>query len=419
MTKKTDHTHRRERYEKETAALLHRRGKTCIWLGIVLFPMFSLLDYLVAPEHFRLFLMYRGFFSLSCIALFFIYSKPLFKRHTLSAILLWGMLASFVISLMVIQLGGFSSFYYVGIILVMMICTTVLPLTTKQAVVSTLLIYLTYAVPVYLFSELPGNAVNMFINNSFFFAGFMAIAVIQCNHDTRARKKEFDLKMELDLHATDLEEDFKNARIATILGLAKLAEYRDKDTGNHLERIREFSKVIARELSKMPKYASYITEDYIEDLYLSAILHDIGKVGIPDAILLKTDKLTPNEFEKIKLHTTYGGDILKMVESQVKGQSFVTLGKEIAYCHHEKWNGTGYPKGLKGEQIPLSTRLVALADVYDALTSKRSYKKALSHRQAIDIILKGKGKHFDPDVVNAFMRREKTFKTIRNQMPST
>jgi PAS domain S-box-containing protein len=214
----------------------------------------------------------------------------------------------------------------------------------------------------------------------------------------------------------DLLESYKkvqSARNATILGLAKLAEYRDSDTGAHLERIREYARILALELSRMPKYSGYITIDYIEDIYNSSILHDIGKVGIPDSILLKPGRLTRDEFEVVKRHSALGGEALKAVEEKIDGQSFLSLGKEIAFFHHEKWDGTGYPRGLRGDQIPLSARIVALADVYDALTSKRVYKDAFSHEKAMEIITEDRGKQFDPDVVDAFVALESEFRRIR------
>jgi PAS domain S-box-containing protein len=213
----------------------------------------------------------------------------------------------------------------------------------------------------------------------------------------------------------DLVESFKklqNARVSTILGLAKLAEYRDENTGTHLERMREYARIIAETMSETPKYNNYITDDYIADIYHSSILHDIGKVGIPDSILLKPGKLTAAEFEVIKRHSAIGGDALRAVEKQIEGQSFLTLGKEIAYHHHEKWDGTGYPDGLAGEDIPLSARQVALADVYDALTTKRCYKEAYDHEKAKEIIMSERGRQFDPDVVDAFIAREDEFKKI-------
>jgi len=213
-----------------------------------------------------------------------------------------------------------------------------------------------------------------------------------------------------------LEAQLQEARAATILGLAKLAEYRDEGTGTHLERIREYARIIALEMSQHPKYQDYISQEYIEDIFRSSILHDIGKVGVPDAILLKPARLTPEEFEEIKRHTVLGGDALNDIDSKIEGVSFLTLGKEIAYYHHEKWDGSGYPKGLSDESIPLSARFVALADVYDALTSKRFYKEAYTHEKSRDIIIELRGTHFDPDVVDAFLAKESEFKRICEEL---
>jgi len=213
-------------------------------------------------------------------------------------------------------------------------------------------------------------------------------------------------------------EDVKEARSGIVLGLAKLSEYRDKDTGRHLERMREYSKIIAREMSGMPQFKDYVTPKYIEDIYQSSILHDIGKVGIPDAILLKNGRLTDEEYEQIKIHTLIGGRTLSDITRQFKDQTFLTIAKEIAYYHHEKWNGKGYPNQLKGEQIPLSARIIALTDVYDALTSKRCYKEKFTHEKAKQIIINEKGELFDPDVVDAFLASEQHFIKIAEELHS-
>ncbi|MBW1820876.1 MAG: PAS domain S-box protein [Deltaproteobacteria bacterium] len=213
----------------------------------------------------------------------------------------------------------------------------------------------------------------------------------------------------------ELENKLHNARAATIFGLSKLAEYRDKGTGAHLERIREYAKIIAIEMAGLPAYEDYITEKYIEDIYQSSILHDIGKVGIQDSVLLKPGKLNAEEFDIMKRHAALGGDALAEVESWTEGRSFLTLGIVIAYYHHEKWDGTGYPDGLKGEDIPLAARIVAIADVYDALTTKRLYKEAFTHEKSRGIIISLKGSHFDPDVVDAFLANEKTFGRISTE----
>jgi response regulator RpfG family c-di-GMP phosphodiesterase len=249
---------------------------------------------------------------------------------------------------------------------------------------------------------------------------------VECN--AKCIKKENELvgyqmvirditeRKRLEKELFDSVKDVENARTGTILGLAKLAEYRDEATGAHLERIREYTIILTKELAKKPHYQEYITDQYISDIYFSSILHDIGKVGIPDSILLKPGKLSKEEFEVIKRHSTIGGDVLKQVIAKINGRSFLTIGMHIAYFHHEKWNGAGYPNGLKKDEIPLSARIVALADVYDALTSMRSYKKAFSHEKAREIIAAERGKHFDPEIVDAFLVHEARFDQIRKEM---
>ena len=219
------------------------------------------------------------------------------------------------------------------------------------------------------------------------------------------------VKLEKKLQASF--KQIKDTQSAAILGFARLTEYRDMDTGKHLERVREYTRVLALGLAKLPKYADYITAEYIEDLCLSSVLHDVGKVGIQDALLLKPGKLDKVEFERIKVHTTLGGEALKVVDQEIKRESFLTIGKEVAFSHHERWDGTGYPAGKKGEQIPLSARIVGLADVYDALTSKRTYKEAFPHEQAVKIITSERGTHFDPDIVDIFGQNHETFRRIR------
>ncbi len=210
----------------------------------------------------------------------------------------------------------------------------------------------------------------------------------------------------------DSYENIKQTQTMTILGLAKLAEYRDQDTGEHLERIMEYTRVLTEALRKNERYDDYITDEYIEDIYISSMLHDIGKVGIPDEILLKPGPLTSEEYEIVKEHSRLGGDALRAVELQVKGKSFLTIGKQICYFHHERWDGKGYPVGLTREEIPLAARIVAVADVYDALTSDRVYKKAISHEDAMGIIAKEKGFQFDPDITDVFLEMEWRFKEI-------
>ena len=199
----------------------------------------------------------------------------------------------------------------------------------------------------------------------------------------------------------------------TILAMASLAETRDSDTGNHIRRTQHYVKALALKLREQPRLAALLDDRYILMLFKSAPLHDIGKVGIPDRILLKPGKLTPEEFELMKTHTTLGRDAIHAAERQLgMPVEFLKLAKEIAYSHQEKWDGSGYPEGLKGEAIPLSARLMALADVYDALISRRVYKEGMPHEQALAIISAGRGQHFDPDMVDAFLAIHEEFYAI-------
>ena len=199
----------------------------------------------------------------------------------------------------------------------------------------------------------------------------------------------------------------------TILALASLAETRDNETGNHIQRTQHYVRALAEELSSHPKYASQLDQRTIGLLFKSAPLHDIGKVGIPDSILLKPGRLDDDEMAIMKTHTTLGREAIAHAETQLGMKvDFLQTAKDIAYFHQEKWDGTGYPEGRSGEDIPLSARLMSLADVYDALISRRVYKPPFSHEEATNIILEGRGKHFDPSVVDAFQAQEQRFKEI-------
>ncbi|QIK39155.1 two-component system response regulator [Caldichromatium japonicum] len=198
-----------------------------------------------------------------------------------------------------------------------------------------------------------------------------------------------------------------------IHALAHLAEIRDPETGNHLRRTQGYVRALAEELSTHPRFKDFLTPHNIEFLVKSAPLHDIGKVGIPDHILLKPGKLTPEEWEIMKTHTRLGRDAIEQAERDVDRQiEFLAMAKEIAHYHHERWDGTGYPEGLAGDQIPIAARLMALADVFDALISQRVYKQPLLFDEAYRIIVAGRGSHFDPDVVDAFIARFPEFCTI-------
>jgi len=230
------------------------------------------------------------------------------------------------------------------------------------------------------------------------------------------------LRSDLEKHnlylANLVEEKVKEiteSQMATIIALAKLAERRDDDTGKHLERVQSLCKLLAGHLYENQQKTE-ITPHFIENLYFASALHDIGKVGIQDNILLKPGKLTPEEFTIMKTHTTIGAQTLEAVLERYPKNSFITMGIEIARSHHEKWDGSGYPSGLKGQEIPLSARILTLVDVYDALRSRRVYKPPFDHETTKQIIYESSGSHFDPEIVEAFRGLNDTFRQIRDTL---
>ncbi|HML53746.1 MAG TPA: two-component system response regulator [Solidesulfovibrio magneticus] len=199
---------------------------------------------------------------------------------------------------------------------------------------------------------------------------------------------------------------------AIIEAMAGLAEYRDPETGAHIKRTRNYVRVLAETLRAQPGYAGQFTDEIIDLLYKSAPLHDIGKVGVRDDILLKPGPLTDAEFAVMRRHTVYGRDAIQAAAKNLGDNSFLRLAQEIAYTHQERWDGSGYPQGLAGEAIPISGRLMAIADVYDALISRRVYKAPFTHAQAVVVIRDGRGSHFDPAMVDAFLDVQETFRQI-------
>ncbi len=258
-------------------------------------------------------------------------------------------------------------------------------------------------------SEISQITILLMKTGIIFFVG-LSFAKMQKEH----YKKE-DLLMDLN---DNLEEKIaaRTKRIEevtsiAIASLAKLTESRDPETGAHLERIQAYSHILISEVRQEEKFKSHVTEynsditdRYVKELAQSSILHDIGKVGIPDSILLKPGRLTPEERKIMETHSVIGGDALKKAHQQIGGESFLSLAQQIAYSHHEKYNGTGYPKGLKGEDIPLSARIVCIADIYDALRSKRPYKEPMSHETAMEIMKVEMAGAFDPVIFGAFER---------------
>lgn len=251
---------------------------------------------------------------------------------------------------------------------------------------------------------------QLFIGAIFLFGAiFVLLGISLQSHMLSSIKLQHD-------NLTKTNQQILQTESVTIFALAYQAELRDQETGKHIERTSQYVKLLAEELSRMPKYQSYVTHMYISDIVKSAPLHDIGKVGIPDSILKKPGKLTSEEFEIMKRHCEYGTKVLKIADEKLNIQSYLKIAIQMVSSHHEKWNGKGYPKGLKNGEIPLSGRIMALGDVYDALRNDRCYRKGLSHDETCKIILQERGEQFDPDIVDAFFNIESKFNSISNTL---
>jgi cyclic di-GMP phosphodiesterase len=231
----------------------------------------------------------------------------------------------------------------------------------------------------------------------------------------RLIRQNAEYRRDLERMVREQTVEIRQTRDIALLTLARLAESRDTVTGQHLERMAEYSRRLA-EAAARESVLGWATPELVDQLYKSSPLHDIGKVGIPDAILRKPGPLAPDEMAIMRTHTEIGGDTLRSVIERYTGHSFLKMGMEIAYHHHEHWDGSGYPRGLSGAQIPLAARIVALADAYDTITSRRPYKAAFDHEEAVRRIARDRGTHFDPVLVDVFLRCHRDFAEIRERL---
>jgi len=243
---------------------------------------------------------------------------------------------------------------------------------------------------------------------------------VRARVDAHVRLRRFQSRLEDDNRRLEELVRVQVTRIAeghaaTIFAVARLAEARDLQTGKHLGQIQRFCYLLAEAMSRLESCQGKIDQEWIDNITQASPLHDIGKVAIPDGILQKPGKLTPEEITVMQTHAALGAETLKAVYSRFPDNKLIKMGIELALCHHERWDGTGYPAGLRGEEIPLGARILAVADCYEALRSKRSYKPALPHEEASTIILEGAGKHFDPQVVAVFARLSETFREVHAQ----
>ena len=274
--------------------------------------------------------------------------------------------------------------------------------TARAAAVTSLIISLTGA------AGMIGLSVWLFNSIGVYFSPILPVAVVFFNFAFLNMLKFWKEEGRSKQRNSDLVQ----AQAAIIKSMASLTETRDPETGRHIERTQEYVRVLANALRKRPEYSHLLSAETVDLLYKSAPLHDIGKVGVSDRILFKPGRLTAEEYEEMKKHTLIGRDVIAETQNKLGNKAFLKVAYEIAYTHHEKWDGSGYPQGLKGEQIPLSGRLMAVADMYEALTTRRVYKPALSHHEAVRIMSTEEKHSFDPNILEVFMELSEEFRLL-------
>lgn len=426
------------RFQEDLTPLLRHRVEVILLLGVFLVPLFAVMDYFLYPAQWRTFLVYRMIASGGCLILWTVNRSREWGNQSFYLGLTAFYLVGGIIIKMILDLDSLSTPYYAGLNLVFIGFSILLPVRASRTLRHTLVLY-----TIYLMLTLTLNWPRhdfVYVANNLFVVATLVIAYVGAHTNMRLRWKEYLLRVDLEQvqdmlrqHSSSLEvlvdkkqqalirkvkqlEEQQEVQLktqqATIFGLAKLADSRDKYTGEHLDRIRTLCREIALELGRDNKYQGRIDAGYVDNLTDSCSLHDLGKVAIPDAILLKPGPLTAEEYEAIKRHTFIGGEALRDMDEKLGQASFIAMGREIALFHHERYDGGGYPHGLKGEEIPLSALIVAVADTYDALTSDRCYQPERPHAEAVEVITRERGAQFHPDVVDAFLRIHSRLPTL-------
>jgi hypothetical protein len=377
-------------------------------LGSLLYVLFAIIDYSIYPAYFSFFLKIRFIWVTPFLLLGFAcsYHKSFFYIYQYVLMVLT-YLAGFGIIFMIITIEE-SNYYYGGLFLVLALNFFLLRLRTIFSSITAGFLIISFLVMTILFSNID---IGVIIENFIFYFSFCIIGAIGSNYFEQYRLNQYyhesiiqGEKIVLEKQIYKQYEDTKNYHTATIIALAKLAESRDLLTGNHINRVSKLSYRLAKKIpSSIYTDNNLIKEEFLDTIMLSSSLHDIGKIAISDTILNKPGKLTTEEFEVIKTHTTKGYEMLKEIEKDFDNNMFISLGLQISKSHHERWDGKGYPEGLKGNEIPLAARIVAIVDVYDALISERPYKPAFSKEKSLKIIEEGVGNHFDPVISKIFI----------------
>lgn len=374
-------------------------------LFILLYSLFSIVDYYLVPQWFDFFFSIRFYFVIPLLVFTLILTYlPQYNKFKQISILTSYIVGGVGIAIMLI-LEPLNIVYYGGLFLVFTSGYFMLNLNTEYVFIGS-----SFILAILIIGLASTNSINLTTLSAIvFFISQNSIGLIGAFSIEQFRRNEFlhvnslnETQEMLNNMVNDKIEEISKAQISTILALARLAESRDKNTGEHIERVGELCQKIADNLPLTYFETINQKNDFVHSIRLASSLHDIGKVGIPDSILNKPGKLTYEEFEIMKKHVEIGTETLSKLHDEYPNNSFVRLGIEITQCHHEKWDGSGYPNGLVGLNIPLSARIMSIVDVYDALMSQRSYKLAYTQEETMRILNEGSGKHFDPDLLLIF-----------------
>lgn len=395
--------------EKEYLNYSSKKDKIYIRIAYILFTLlyglFSIVDYYLVPEWFNFFFIIRFYFVIPLLLLTMgLTYLPQYNKFKQISILTSYIAGGLGIAIMLV-IEPMNVVYYGGLFLVFTSGYFMLNLNTEYVIIGSGFILVILAIGLVSLNELDLTSISAII----FFISQNIIGSIGAFSIEQFRRNEFlhvnslnETQIMLNRMVDEKIEEISKAQISTILALARLAESRDENTGQHIERVGELCQSLSDRLP-ISYFDSEVDKiDFVKSIRLASSLHDIGKVGIPDSILNKPGKLTIEEFEIMKTHVEIGTSTLSKLHDEYPNNSFVQLGIEITQCHHEKWDGTGYPNKLSGCNIPLSARIMAIVDVYDALISQRSYKLPYSHEETIRIINDGSGKHFDPNLIVFF-----------------
>ncbi len=377
-------------------------------ISALLYALFGVIDYFFYPQYLTYFLKVRFLLVIPLILFGYVYSfHKSFRtmyQYVLTALLYVGGLG---IILMIFIINGVN-YYYSGLFLIFSIAFFLLRLKTFYSTFGSLLLVISFFGVGIFYSD---STIMDILGHGQFYIFSIIVGFIGSRYFESYRLNQYYQESIIAGEQVVLKkqifkqyEDIKNYHSSTIFALAKLAESRDQMTGNHIHRVSKVSGFLSNELpDSLYESNSLNKEEFIDTITLASSLHDIGKIAISDIILNKPGKLTTEEFDIMKTHTTIGYEVLNEIEEEYGGNMFISLGKQISKSHHEHWNGKGYPEGLKGNEIPLAARIVAIVDVYDALISQRPYKPAFSKEKSIEIIKQGIGTHFDPIIAKAFI----------------